>query len=287
MRKRCTSPDDIAHAAKLACILEVSAEKPGNITPRHDFADATYEDMLRSALAMAPELARAGQQRVGTTIHAAVVAVRRTVTANTNLGIVLMLTPLARAVAVADATPDGLREPVCDVLDALDHHDAHDVYAAITLAKPGGLDERVEADVRDPPTIGLLDAMRLAAARDRIASEYVTGYAVTFERALPALERAVRDGLGTLDAVVELYLTLLAELPDTLIARKRGEHAAATVSEQAGGVLAAGGVRTAEGRRELAAFDAVLRSDDNALNPGTTADLVTAALFVAIVDRQI
>src|SRR3712207_7607197 len=41
-------------------------------------------------------------------------------------------------------------------------------------------------------------------------------------------------------------------------------------------VLAAGGVRDAPGRAALEAFDAGLREDGNALNPGTTADLVTA-----------
>ena len=39
-------------AAQLACVLEVSAEKPGNITPSHDFDDTSYEDMLRSGIAL-------------------------------------------------------------------------------------------------------------------------------------------------------------------------------------------------------------------------------------------
>jgi triphosphoribosyl-dephospho-CoA synthase len=43
-------------------------------------------------------------------------------------------------------------------------------------------------------------------------------------------------------------------------------------------------VRSAEGRAALAGFDASLRRDGNALNPGTTADLVTAVLFVALLE---
>ena len=73
-------------------------------------------------------------------------------------------------------------------------------------------------------------------------------------------------------------------MPDTLIARKRGPQAAGRVTEGAGRVLAAGGVRTAAGRRALAGFDASLRKDGHALNPGTTADLVTAVLFVALLE---
>jgi triphosphoribosyl-dephospho-CoA synthetase len=34
----------------------------------------------------------------------------------------------------------------------------------------------------------------------------------------------------------------------------------------------------------LAEFDASLREDGNALNPGTTADLVTSVLFVALLE---
>src|SRR5919202_1960579 len=46
------SAEAVAGAAQLACVLECSAEKPGNITPSRDFADTSYEDMLRSAIAL-------------------------------------------------------------------------------------------------------------------------------------------------------------------------------------------------------------------------------------------
>src|SRR6188472_1353805 len=87
--------ESVAGAAQLACVLEVSAEKPGNVTPRHDFHDTSYEDMLRSAIAVGPELARAGDRGVGETVLAAVKASRGA--SNTNLGIVLLLAPLAKA----------------------------------------------------------------------------------------------------------------------------------------------------------------------------------------------
>ncbi len=106
---------------------------------------------------------------------------------------------------------------------------------------------------------------------------------MTFELGLPALARALDDGLGPRAATVELYLALLAAVPDTLIARKRGRDAAERVSAGAARVLAAGGVRRA-GQEALEAFDASLRRDGNALNPGTTADLVTAVLFVALLE---
>ncbi|HYY06644.1 MAG TPA: triphosphoribosyl-dephospho-CoA synthase, partial [Candidatus Limnocylindria bacterium] len=96
------------------------------------------------------------------------------------------------------------------------------------------------------------------------------------------LTAALGDGLRPRDAIVELTLGLLAAVPDTLIARKRGPEAAGRVTAGARQVLADGGVRSARGRTALAGFDASLRQDGNALNPGTTADLVTAVLFVAL-----
>jgi triphosphoribosyl-dephospho-CoA synthase len=267
----------VAGAAQLACVLEVSAEKPGNITPSHDFHDTSYEDMLRSAIAIGPELARAAERGVGETVLAAVEASRGG--ANTNLGIVLLLAPLAKAAL------EGV--PVAATLRALDVADARAAYAAIRLSGAGGLRERVEHDVRSEPTVGLREAMASAAERDSIASEYVTDYALTFDTGVPALVAALGDGLAARDAIVELHLRLLGQAPDTLIARKRGADVAARVSAGAREVLAAGGVRTAAGRRALRSLDASLREPGNALNPGTTADLVTATLFVALVERML
>jgi triphosphoribosyl-dephospho-CoA synthase len=276
-------PDDIGRAAQLACVLEASAEKPGNITPSHDFDDTSYEDMLRSGIALGPEIGRAGERGVGETVLAAVRASREVAGANTNLGIALLLAPLGRA-ALGGAP---LRERLGDVLRALTVDDAHTAYAAIRLARPGGLDEPVEHDVRDEPRVTLREAMAAAAQRDAIASEYVTDYAVTFEVGLPALADALGDGLRPRDAIVELALRLLAAVPDTLIARKRGADAAGRVAAGARQVLTAGGVRSARGGTALAGFDASLRREGNALNPGTTADLATAVLFVALLEGML
>jgi triphosphoribosyl-dephospho-CoA synthase len=275
--------DTVAGAAQLACVLEVSAEKPGNITPSHDFQDTTYEDMVRSAIAIGPELARGGERGVGETVLAVVEASRAAARANTNLGIALLLAPLAKA-ALAGGP---LRERLGETLRALDLDDARAAYTAIRLAGAGGLDERVRHDVRSEPAVGLRDAMASAAARDSIASEYVSDFALTFDAGLPALVAALDEGLAPREAIVELHLRLLAGTPDTLIARKRGADAARRVSAGAKDVLGAGGARTAARRRALRSFDASLRQGGNVLNPGTTADLVTATLFVALLEGML
>jgi len=293
---------DIAAAAQLACLLEASAPKPGNVSPGRHFSDVRYEHFLASAAAIGGAFGRAAEHRVGEIVLRAAQATSRWTGSNTNLGIVLLLAPLAKAAArdaagrpsLADQTrsaprdvadrplPGTLRESLADVLDQTTVADARDVFAAIRLASPGGLGEAAEQDVADEPTVTLLAAMQLAADHDGIAREYTTAFATTFDVAVPALLRARADGLSWDDGVVETFMTVLAAQPDTHIARRGGPELARDVSERAAEVMRAGGIRTDEGRRALGYFDHSLRDPRNTGNPGTTADVTAAALFVAL-----
>ncbi len=275
---------DIAHAATLAAVLEVSATKPGNVTPAHDFGDMRFEDLVASALAIGPAMGDADDAGVGATVRRAIEDTRRHVARNTNLGIVLLFAPLARAAATGAG---GLRARLHGVLAALTVGDAEDVYAAIRLARPGGLGEAREQDVRQAPTVTLRQAMALAAERDSIAREFVTDYDITFELAGPALAEALAAGLPLRAAATEAFLAILAEVPDTHIARKCGGEVARRVSRGAARVLAAGERGSVERRTELAHFDRSLRDPRNLLNPGTTADLTAAALFVRLLERDL
>ena len=284
-----TTPADVAAAAQLACLLEVSAPKPGNVSPGRHFHDTRYEDFLASAVAIGPALSDATLHPLGTTVRSAVEATRRWTRSNTNLGIVLLLAPLARAaLSSGEPAPSGargtLRERLARVLAETTVADAAQVYAAIRQAGPGGLGETAAEDVSDTPTVTLREAMALAADRDAVAREYVTDFALTFEVGVPAVRAARQEGLGWTEAAVEAYLTLLASTPDTHIARKLGQAEAESVSRRAGEVRAAGGTRSDAGRKALAALDAELRDPRNRRNPGTTADLTCAALFVVILE---
>jgi triphosphoribosyl-dephospho-CoA synthase len=273
---------DIAAAAQLACLLEASAPKPGNVSPGVRFGDTTYEDFLASAAAIGPALGAAGVNPVGTTIRRAIQATRRWTNANTNLGIVLLLAPLARAVHGTVHAGD-LRTALGRVLGETTIDDARETYAAIRLASPGGLGSTREQDVAGEPTVSLLEAMRLAADRDGIAREYATTFQTTFEIALPTLVRARQAGHDWNDAVLETFLTLLATSPDTHIARRAGQHVADDVTGQARAVLETGGVRTAPGRAAIARMSERLHDERNRANPGTTADITAAAIFVSLI----
>jgi triphosphoribosyl-dephospho-CoA synthase len=275
------TPAEVAAAAQLACLLEVSAPKPGNVSPARHFHDTRYEDFLASAVAIGPALAGAGTYPLGTTIRSAVEATLRWTTSNTNLGIVLLLAPLARA---ALRKGGALRDRLRAVLAETTVSDAAEVYAAIRRVRPGGLGHTQAEDVAAAPSVTLTEAMALAAERDAIAREYVTDFALTFNTGVPAVVSARRDGLTWSDTVVDAYLAILAAVPDTHIARKLGAVEAAAISRQASEVRSLGGTRSSEGRHALELLDADLRDPRNRRNPGTTADLTCAAVFVVILE---
>lgn len=276
----------IAQAARRACLLEARAPKPGNVSPGRPFADVQYEDFVASAEAIREPLAGVDVRPLGETILRAVEATARVTRANTNLGMVLLLAPLARAAVRLRTTAEpaerlaALRAELDRVLAETTIDDARQVFQAIRLANPGGLGRADDQDVATEPTVTLREAMQLAAGRDGIAREYASAFAKTFQQA-DVLIRARADGLSWADAIVETFLTLLAAQPDTHIARRAGADLAGRVSDMARNVLASGGVRTDAGRRAVADMDRALRGPRNLANPGTTADLTAAAIFVA------
>lgn len=263
--------------AQLACVLEVLAPKPGNVQRHRDLPGLHLFDFIASALAIGEPLDRAGADGIGLAVERAVEATRQMVSTNTNLGIVLLLAPLAAVPPEVD-----LREGVASVLASTTVEDSRAVYRAIRLAQPGGMGSVPDQDVADEPTRPLREVMALAADRDLVARQYADGFREVFEEALPALLESLASGHEIETAIVTAYLTLLSRHPDSLIARKAGIEAAAEVSRRAGELLSAGWPESPGSDHRLEELDAWLRDPGRRLNPGTTADLVTAALLVAL-----
>jgi triphosphoribosyl-dephospho-CoA synthase len=261
-----------------ACALDVAVRKPGNVSlvsPGHGMTAAQF---ITSAQAAAAPLF-ALRQRVGQRIEAAVTASWAAAGCNTNLGIVLLCAPIAAAVERAPAM--ALRPALEAVLADLNRDDAAAAFRAITLAQPGGLGDAPAEDVRHPPTMGLREAMVLAASRDSIARQYANGFADLFEIALPKLSA----GEPTHAAVQRVYLTLLGRLPDSHIVRKHGEVVAQTVMSAAQRWQAQADAGTAlDESPAFAAWDDELKAAG--INPGTTADLTVAALLLAALQQQ-
>jgi triphosphoribosyl-dephospho-CoA synthase len=271
----------IGQCATLACILEATAPKVGNVHRGADFADLTLHDFLVSAVAIAPAMEAAVVNGVGQTVLAAIQATRTVVATNTNLGIVLLLAPLAAVPASESLSPAAIR----NVLLSLMPSDAAAVYEAIRLAHPGGLGNVEEMDVAAAPPADLLAAMRAAEGRDLIARQYVTDFRLVLDEVVPLLVKGREDGWSLTDAIIHTHVSLLAHHPDSLIARKCGLETAKVASAMASDVLAAGAPTDERYYEALADFDFWLRADGHRRNPGTTADLIAAGLFAALRDE--
>jgi triphosphoribosyl-dephospho-CoA synthase len=267
----------IGQAYLAACRAELAAIKPGNVHVHAAGHRMSVADFEASAVLSAPHLAAAGA-RVGARIEAAVAATRAGIGQNTNLGIVLLCAPLAAAAE----RPGPLREALAGVLADLDQADAAGLYAAIRLANPGGLGRGERHDVTTDAVPPLLVAMGEAASRDRIARAYVTGFEDLFATGLTALAAARASGLSEPWTTTAVHLAFLTAFPDSHIARKFGPETAERVRAEAEAAFR--GLVLGEGARPvLLAHDTALKAAG--LNPGTSADLTVATLFLDALAR--
>jgi triphosphoribosyl-dephospho-CoA synthase len=271
-------PEAIARSFLDACLAELDALKPGNVHRVSDGHRMTVADFAASAEVAAPLIGRQGLA-VGTRIRLAVEATRRAVGQNTNLGIILLAAPLAGA--ALDVKGGDLESRLHRILAALSVDDAREAYWAIRETKPGGLGQAPQHDVASEPKVSLLEAMRAAEARDRIAWNYTHDFADIFTLGLTWLAHGLERWGEPSWAVTRVYLGFLAHLPDTLIERKFGTRTATLVREEAEPIEASlTECQSPEAMTApLAAFDRALK--ERGLNPGTSADLTVATLFAA------
>lgn len=271
----------VEEAVFTACRLELMALKPGNVHIHAEGHGMSVTQFLDSAAAIAPILATPGR-RVGEAIRHAVEATQAVAGCNTNLGIVLLLAPLATA-ALCRNKGEPLRIRLARVLDKLSIADAADAFAAIRLALPAGLGEAPQHDVAEAPRIDLRSAMAAAADRDLIARQYATAFADIFTFGVARGRSALRRGANAAEVASAIHLGFMALHPDTHIARKHGAAVAERVRDRAFRLerrlaVGSGFGGDAGAARRLLAFDRALKR--RGLNPGTSADLTVACLFV-------
>ena len=287
-------------AFRLACALDVAVCKPGNVSVDAPGHGMLAEDFLHSAAVAAPSLMRRGAS-VGERIEAAVEATWAAVGCNTNLGIVLLCAPLAAAAedlgaAAAGAGTARWADALGQVFNRLDVTDAQAAFRAIARASPGGLGDAPEQDVHAAATVTLREAMALAAHRDRIALQYAQAGAELLRLGLPALVgEGAGEGMATglmvlprgealVLGVQRVWLAWLASGPDSHLVRKHGESVGHSVTDEAQPWVARARLATSRLDRGLhgeawSAWDARLKT--RGWNPGTSADLTVATLFLA------
>lgn len=265
---------EIWTASLYACIMETKTFKPGNIYPgREGYADLLLSGFIlgNTIHKICDDMDHSPPPGIGSCIHQAVIDRTRSVPTNTNLGIILLHIPLA--LAVCRGGINHVAETLDQIIHSATYDDAIDVMKA--MRKSGafmgtpedGPDVRSEKGMQEVLSreFTLLDLFFISKKWDTIASEWVNGFPITFS----GVEDLLRG-----KSILQLYLEILAEYPDSLIKRKYGVKTAEIVSKKAKILL------------ETFSLDQVRRWDvelhDHRINPGTTADLVSAAIFVAL-----
>ena len=270
----------LANAFKAACMAELEALKPGNV---HIFADGhgmTVQDFIISAEAASAVIAQPDLS-LGERILQSVQATQKAVNMNTNLGIILLCAPIIQAVVQAklSANKTGLQANIHAVLTASTIQDAEACFAAIRLANPAGLGESAQHNVHATADSTLLKAMQQAADRDNIAKQYASNFMHVFD-GLAYYQKALSQWQRPAWAATALHLHYMSQFLDSHIMRKYGETIAKLVQNEAAEheaeFLAVFNPKNYQA--QLLTFDAALKK--RKLNPGTSADLTVATLFL-------
>ncbi|MCW4033469.1 MAG: triphosphoribosyl-dephospho-CoA synthase [Candidatus Bathyarchaeota archaeon] len=304
--------EQVSNCLQLAMLLEVSAyPKPGNIHRTADFKDTKYEHFLASTIAIGEQFRYASN--IGVKISKKEIelenigigrAINNTVSdmlswqsgGNTSLGVIILLMPIAISAGMVfgqgDFSRTKLRNALRDLIKSTTYEDALETIKAIRKAKPGGLgrvesfditDNNIEKRIlKEKPT--LLDLFKISSEYDSIANEWADNYPISFDIGYPYFIDCINNNLDTNSAIVQTFMHILSEFPDSLVIRKHGIEKARKVSVNAKEILNLGGITSIEGRERLNQLDKEFRSEKRKINPGTTADLTASTLSIAILD---
>lgn len=269
--------------AELALLLEVAGTpKPGNVDRHRDLADLRFEHFLAGAVGARDGLERAADgAAVGPAFERAVEGMATQEGGNTQFGSLLLLVPLVRAAR------EDLSQPAAEaVVRETTVGDAASFYRAF---------DHVDVGVNDPPEdmaaldvrrgadaipaleergLTLFDIMERSVPGDGVAREWVRG----FDRSFAAAEGLAEADGPISDRTAAVFLSLLAERPDTLVATRHDEATAREVTDRAAKLVEDDALETDRDAVDAFATDLV----DRGVNPGTTADITAAGLYVAL-----
>ena len=282
--------NEIVKIAQIASALEVSGyPKPGNVHRTRDYDDMVFEDFVISGIVIGDTIREActdvdvENPELGKYILDAVAETDRWIKNNTNLGIMMMTIPIAVAAAISEDFDD-IRPNVVKLMANTSVDDACDLYDAINIADAGGMGDQDEYDVasenakqelRDNNQT-MYDVLKISAPWDMLAREMTSDMPAVFEIGYPAYHE-LKEEESLNDACILTFLTILSQVPDTLISRKYGNDEALKISMMTRDLLKL--KDSSEFNERLSEFDDYLFK--NHYNPGTTADLTAASIFVS------
>ena len=282
--------NEIAKIAQIASALEVSGyPKPGNVHRTRDYDDMVFEDFVISGIVIGDTIREActdvdvDNPKLGKYILQAVAETDRWIKNNTNLGIVMMTTPIAVAASISDSFDD-IRENIKLLMGNTSVDDACDLYDAINIADAGGMGDQDEYDVASDNAKQelrengqtMFDVLKISAPWDMLARDMTSDMPAVFEIGYPTYHKFGEEKSQN-EACLLTFLTILSHVPDTLISRKYGDEEALKISLMTRDLL--------KMKDSPDFIDRVSEFDDymfkNKYNPGTTADLTAASIFVS------
>ncbi|UCE10941.1 MAG: triphosphoribosyl-dephospho-CoA synthase [Candidatus Thorarchaeota archaeon] len=303
---------------QLAVLLEASSPKPGNVSRLRRFSDTGYRHFLASATLLGRGLYIAASRGVSVAegeVDASNVLIGELVyqcaedvftglnRRNTLLGTILLHVPLVVSIAAGvkekgffDSTIT--RSWISTVLGRTTNKDAIDVYRAFHFTRQSGEMNKEDSswtkvhdryDIDNPNVydnlrkddISLIDLFQKSASVDTISREWSEDYELTLTQSHPYLSDLSESLEDLEEAIVKTFIWLLSKQPDGLIAKKAGWDQAEEVTRLAQ-VIVEGGFSS----NDISNLDVYLRSDGNLLNPGSTADLVSAAILCRLAELQ-
>ena len=311
-------PWTLASLGQLSILLEASSPKPGNVNRLQSFSDTDYRHFLASASLMSRGLHLAASRgvalaegklkpediRIGEIILRCAEDVFTGINKrNTILGTILLHVPLVVSSAAvlrheSCFSVKGIEPWIRKVLDHTTPEDTVNTYRAFHLASLGGaMNKEADTwtefhdryDIQNPSVydniredeISLHQLFRASASVEEISREWSEYFKLTLHEVYPRLERYSAGFEDLEEGIVKLFVWLLSQRPDGLIVKKVGFARAEEVR-----VLAEKTIRDSgftDGAKLMLLLDKKLREEGNLLNPGTTADLVSAAIFCKLV----
>jgi triphosphoribosyl-dephospho-CoA synthase len=276
-------------ASQIACCLEVSSFKPGNVHRNKDYDDIKYHHFLNSGVAFGDIIYKASKdpQNIGQYIKLAVIESKKWSPSNANLGIIMLHTPIATTTGqMEEFNINTLKKEIKNTVKNTTTDDAIAVYDAIEIAMPNinppkeGPDAQkndAKQELREK-NLTLYDVFKISSSWDSISYEWTKGFNISFE-GYYLLNKYYKQYNNINLATTKTFLNILSNHPDTLIARKKDENTSKMVSDKAKEVL------NNFNEESLLKFDKFLSNEGNKLNPGTTADLIASSLMIFLLDR--